>query len=121
MFSGYERGSVASASLYEGLIYQSPDLPDFADLRDMAVSPNEPDPLGGGDETATLHEAQASYFSMFEPKAKPRTFLSILADVGYENDLPTSWRIAAIAAIMLIGIIGFAVLVNVVEGLSRLY
>ena len=121
MFASYERENGLAQPVYERLVYQGPDLPLFNDSADMEVPANEQDPLGGGVEGTTLREAQASYFSMFEPQAKPRTLSSILKDAGYENDLSTSWRLAAVLAIMLIGVFGFAILVSVVEGLSRIY
>lgn len=121
LFASHIRVTEASPSVYDGLIYQSPELTRFADLGDMDGPPDELDPLGDGDEETTLHEAQASYFSMFEPQAKPRTLLSILSDARYENDLPTSWRLLAIMAIMLGGVVAFAALVSVAEGLSRIY
>lgn len=121
VFASHSRQNGPSLPVYESLVYQPPGLSQFKKFADIDVPANERDPLGGSGEDATLHEAQASYFSMFGAQAKPRTLLSILADAGYENDLPTSWRLVAILAIMLFGIVGFAVLVNVVEGLSRIY
>ena len=121
VFASYERETGTAPSVYDALIYQSPGLSRFGDLAEMDRLPDEPDPLGGGGEDRTLHEAQASYFSMFESQAKPRTLLSILSETRYENDLPASWRMMAIVAIMFLGIIGFAVLVSIAEGLSRIY
>ena len=121
LFTSHERQGDLSPPTYEALVYQRPDLSRFAEHADIGVPASEQDPLGGSGEDATLHEAQASYFSMFEASAKPRSLLSILADTGYENDLSASWRLAVILAIMLFGVVGFAVLVNVVEGLSRIY
>ena len=120
MFAGHERQHALSAPAYDALVYQHPDLSRNERYGDINLSPIERDPVGGGRDT-TLHEAQASYFGLFEGGAKPRTLSSILADAGYENDLPTLWRLVAILAIMLFGVIGFAILVNVVEGISRLY
>ncbi len=121
MFASYERENGFAQPVYERLVYQRPDLPLFNDSADIGVSANEQDPLDGSVEGTSLHEAQASYFSMFEPQAKPRTLSSILGGARLENDLPTSWRIAAVLAIMVLGIIGFAILVSVVEGISRIY
>lgn len=121
MYVRHVRRSEPSLSAYEKLVYQPPDLSLFEEYGNVSPPANERDPLGGGGEGITLREAQAGYFSMFEAKARPLTFRSILAGAGHENDLPTSWRLLIILAIMLFGIIGFALLVNVVEGLSRLY
>ena len=120
VFTSHERQHGLSLPTYESLVYQRPDLLEFEEFGDITLPANEQDPRGGSGEGPMLHEAQASYFGMFEAQAKPRTLLSILAD-GYENDLPTSWRLVAILAIMLFGVVGFAILVNVVEGLSRIY
>lgn len=107
--------------LYERLVYQSPDLSLGCDGAEMDVPSSEQDLLGGSGGHSTLHEAQASYFSMFEHQPKPRTLMSILSDAGYENDLSTSSRLVVVFAIMLFGVVGFAALVSVVEGLSRIY
>ena len=111
----------ADAIIFGAPTYMGSVSWQFKKFAEIDVPTNERDPLGGSGEDATLHEAQASYFSMFKASAKPRSLLSILADTGYENDLSASWRLAVILAIMLFGVVGFAVLVNVVEGLSRIY
>lgn len=121
LFASYERENGFPQPIYESLVYQCPDIPLYDEAAHMVAPANEQDPLGGSGEGTTLHEAQASYFGMFESQAKPRTLSSILSDVGYENDLSTSWRLVAVLAIMLAGVLGFAILVSVVEGLSRIY
>lgn len=121
LFTSHERQGDLSRPIYEALVYQRPDLSRLAEQAHVGLPASERDPLGGSGEGATLHEAQASYFSMFEAPAKPRSLSSILTAVEYENDLPTSWRLVVILAIMIFAVVGFAVLVNVVEGLSRIY
>lgn len=120
MFMRHARRCEPSTLPYDALVYQHPGLSGRAEYGDIDLPSNEQDPLGGG-EGATLHEAQASYFSMFEAEAKPRTLSSVLTGVSRENELPTSWRLVVILAIMLLGVVSFALLVNVVEGVSRLY
>ena len=121
MFMSCERENGLAPQVYESLVYQSSGLPLYADEGQITGSPSEQDPLGGSRGSSTLHEAQASYFGMFESQAKPRTLSSILSQSGYENDLSTTWRLFAVLVIMLAGVFGFAILVSVVEGLSRLY
>jgi DNA-binding CsgD family transcriptional regulator len=121
MFASYERENGLSRRLYESLVYQSPDLPHTPEAVQMVEPPSEQDPMGGSKASSTLHEVQASYFGMFEPRSKPRTLSSILSQSGYENDLSTTWRLFAVLVIMLAGVFGFAMLVSVVEGLSRIY
>lgn len=121
LFASFERENAIVQPVYESLVYQRPDLSHLDELADMELPVNERDPLNGSAGAATLHEAQAGYFGMFESHAAPRTLSSILSQFGYENDLSTTWRLVAVLAIMLAGIFGFAILVSVVEGLSRIY
>lgn len=111
--------ALPSNSLYQSLIYQRPDLQEHDESGEKQASPNELNPLGGGRED-TLHEARAAYFAP-APLAETRFLSSVLKGAHYENDLPVSWRLAIILGIMLAGIAGFSVLVNLVEGLSRIY
>jgi DNA-binding CsgD family transcriptional regulator len=121
MFASYERENGLTPRIYESLVYQSSGLSRHTEAAQMIEQPSEQDPMGGSKDSSTLHEAQASYFGMFEPSVKPRTLSSILMQSGYENDLSTTWRLVAVLVIMLAGIFGFAILVSVVEGLSRIY
>ena len=121
MFASYERANGLEPHIYESLVYQSSGLPLYPDPAQMVEPPIEQDPMDGSKEGSTLHEAQASYFGMFESHARPRSLSSILSQSGYENDLSTTWRLLTILAIMLAGVFGFAILVSIVEGLSRIY
>jgi len=116
----HERDEAQPAhSLYQSLIYQRPDLQEHPESSEKRPSPDELNPLGGG-TAHTLHEARAAYFAP-APQAETRFLSSVLKGAHYENDLPASWRLAIILGIMLAGIAGFSVLVNLVEGLSRIY
>ena len=119
LYLDHEREAAPTPSLYESLIYQRPDLHPREETRKTDLPPGERNPLGGGAANATLHEAQASYFTAFPPAATP-SFRSVLNNARYENNLPPLWRLLIIFGIMLAGILGFAVLVNIVEGLSRI-
>lgn len=121
MFAGYERENGLEPRIYESLVYQSSGLSLYPEAGQMTEPPSEQDPVGGSKEGSTLHEAQARYFGMFEQQANPRRLSSILSDAGYENDLPASWRIASVFVIMILGVFGFAILVSVAEGISRIY
>lgn len=119
LFDDERDASATPGSLYQSLIYQRPDLHSPSETDENALSPGEPNPLGDG-AVRTLHEAQAGYFAGV-PQAETPALLSVLKGAHYENDLPASWRLAIILGIMLAGIAGFSVLVNLVEGLSRIY
>ncbi len=121
MFASYERDHGLAPRVYESLVYQSSDLPNYPEEAQLILPHGEQDPLGGSKESSTLHEAQSSYFGMFESQTKPRMLSSILSQSGYENDLSTTWRLLAVLVIMLAGVFGFAILVSAAEGLSRIY
>lgn len=121
VFVSYARENAPTPQLYESLVYQRPDISKYPEAAQVVGPPGEQDPLGGSKVSSTLHEAQASYFGMFESLPKTRTLSSILSQSEYENDLSTTWRLVAILVIMLAGVFGFSILVSVVEGLSRLY
>jgi DNA-binding CsgD family transcriptional regulator len=120
LFMNHERQCGHAGPVYDALVYQRPDLLQFGEFGEIGASASDQGSLGGG-EGATLHEAQASYFSMSDAQARPSTLSSVFAYAGRDNELPVSWRLGVILAIMVLAIIGFALLVNVVEGISRIY
>lgn len=122
MLVDYERGEIFPSTIYQSLVYQSPDLPPPPLGSETGASPGERNPLGGGMSGSTLHEAQAAYFAPFS-QAAPPSLSTVLPGVkfDFENDLPVHWRLVIILAIMIGGVLGFSVLVNIAEGLSRIY
>lgn len=122
MLTDFERGGIFPSTIYQSLVYQSPDLPPSLPAGETGASPGERNPLGGGMSGSTLHEAQATYFAPF-PQAAPPSLSTVLSGVkfDFDNDLPIHWRLFIILAIMIFGVFGFAVLVNIAEGLSRIY
>jgi DNA-binding CsgD family transcriptional regulator len=118
--SAFFEARPATQAPYQSLVYQSPDLFVRDDSGDLDVSAGGDKPVGDM-SGAMLHEDQASYFSGPKPRRKPRSFWLDLFEEKRENKLTTQSRIFVMVLMMVLALLGFAILVSVLEGLSRLY
>jgi DNA-binding CsgD family transcriptional regulator len=105
---------------YQSLVHQSPDLSSRDDSADQQASANGISP-NADTVGAMLHETQASYFSGSKSQRQPQSFWLDLFEEKRENKLTTQSRILVMVLMMVFSLLGFAILVSVLEGLSRLY
>lgn len=120
MFAKHEkRNAAADPKLYDQLVYQSSDLPRYRYARDEKASSGEWNPpnVRGQDE---LRDEQAFFSHDAFQSAQNSSFLSVLFETKRENNLSIPARAGLMVLIMMIGLLAFALLVNVAEGLSRL-
>ncbi len=107
------------ALVYEPLVYQQPDLATPANFANLASSPgtlDRPDDEADG----TLHEYQERYFATASQGTTHASPWPVLLGAGRENTLSVHSRIAVMVLIAILAVLGFAALVSVAEGLSRL-
>lgn len=120
MFTRHDKHHAAGDPiLYDDLVHQSSDLPRYRYARDNKSSSGEwsPPNVRGHDE---LRDEQAFFaHDAFQSTAKP-SFLSVLFEAKRENKLSIPVRVTLIVLIMVVGLLAFALLVNLAEGLSRL-
>ena len=113
-----ETGGLDS-DIYESLVYQSSDLPQYRYARNDGSSADEWSPSVDSGETE-LRESQAFIFDQPARASKWSTLFSALFEVDRENQLSISARLGLMLLIMMTGLIAFALLVSVAEGLSRI-
>lgn len=104
---------------YQRLVYQRSYLSEASKNAEEDPSPDGVS-LTGDMVGATLREMQANYLCSPISTNQPRPFWSVLFEVGRENDLAVGTRIFLMVAIMLLSLLSLAVLVSILEGLSRL-
>lgn len=107
------------SDIYETLVNQSSDLPQYRYARKEGVSVDELSPSTDSGETE-LRESQAFVFDRPAQASKWSTLFSVLFDVERENHLSVGTRAILMLSIVIIGLVAFALLVNVAEGLSRM-
>lgn len=102
------------------LVYQSPELPGSNKIGDKVASPGELDRSGGG-PTSTLHQPQAAYGTGFQPWEDRRSWMSVLLEAGRTNELTPTARTLVIGVTTLLAILSLAMIVSLVEGMSRVF
>jgi DNA-binding CsgD family transcriptional regulator len=108
-----------SQPVYQSLVYQRPDLPPYVPIDKQGLSEVDTMSVEDMDDTA-LHDVSHGYFAMPEPRKQYQPFWSALFDGEIENNLTARIRIAAMMLILFVGLLGFAILVSILEGLSRI-
>jgi DNA-binding CsgD family transcriptional regulator len=111
--------SIRDDQLYGSLVYQRPDLsdpPHFVESEPSLGTLDRPSD-GVGHE---LHEHQERYFAQAVQTATDASIWSVLVGTQRENELSVQSRIAVMVLIAVFAILGFAALVSVAEGLSRI-
>ena len=120
MFAKHEQlHATEYPALYDDLVYQSSGLPRYRYARDERASSGEwnPPEVRGQNE---LHDEQAFFSHETFQSAPSSSFLSVLFEARRENNLSIPVRAGLILLIMIVGLLAFALLVNLAEGLSRL-
>ncbi|MEP0144502.1 MAG: helix-turn-helix transcriptional regulator [Parasphingorhabdus sp.] len=107
------------SDIYQTLVYQSSDLPQYRYARKEGASADERSPSVDSGETE-LRESQAFVFNRPARASKWSTLFSALFEVDRENQLSISARLGLMLLIMMTGLVAFALLVSVAEGLSRI-
>ncbi len=108
-----------SADVCQTLVHQSSGLPKYRYARKEGALIDELSPSTDSGE-AELRDAQAFVFDKPAQNPKRSTLLSALFDVDRENQLSIGTRTALMIFIMVSGLVAFALLVNLAEGISRL-
>lgn len=108
----------ANANLWEGLVYQVPDLAAHDERVSVAGSPGHMDPPGGG---YALHQTQALYMDSPRSWTERRSWLAVLLEAGRTNDLTPLARTLCIGGIAFGAILSLAAVVSLAEGLSRIF
>ncbi len=105
---------------YQPLVYQHPDLFGMSEPAITEMS-NGKENQPHGTNAAMLHTSQMAYHasSDFEPRSKLLEL--VFGANGKANELGTISRVVAILAIAVGSVLIFAILVSVIEGLSRLF
>jgi DNA-binding CsgD family transcriptional regulator len=105
--------------VYEPLVYQRPDLSNAAQIGNLAPSPGTLDRPGDGvgDE---LHEFQERYFANASRVVPRPSIWSVLVGAQHDNGLSVQARVVVMILIAMCAVMGFAALVSVAEGLSRI-
>lgn len=116
---GGETGSETDDSLYDPLVYQRPDVPNLPEYATYGSSANRSNRLGDG-ASDELHEYQERYFAGVGQTHQPASVWHQLVGVQHENNLSVQARIAIMAIIAVGAVLGFAALISIAEGLSRL-
>lgn len=104
---------------YDALVHQSSDVPNFRYARNAGASVGEWSPSAGSVETE-LREERPFFFEKAEDSPEQSALFSALFETRRENQLSTGARLAAMLAIVISGLVAFALLVNLAEGLSRI-
>jgi DNA-binding CsgD family transcriptional regulator len=104
---------------YDDLVYQYSGL---SEGHDSAMFPASPDTLNrsGAGASDELHDYQERYFANAMQGNIRTSFWSVLVEEGRENQLSIRTRIAVMILIAVCAVFGFAALISVAEGLSRL-
>lgn len=102
------------------LVYQRPELQGPSGIGDEDASPGELD-RSGGRPTSTLHQPQAAYGTGFQPWVERRSWISVLLEAGRTNELTPTVRTLVIGVTTLLAIASLALMVNVSEGMSRVF
>lgn len=105
-------------ALWEGLVYQVPDLAARVDPVSVAGSPGRMDPPGGG---YALHQTQALYMGNPGGSVGGRSRFAVLLEAGRTNDLTPLARTLCIGGIAFAAILSLAAVVSLAEGLSRIF
>lgn len=108
-----------SLDICQTLVNQSSGLPKYRYARKEGALIDEPSPSIGSGE-AEFRDAQAFVFDKPVQNPKRSTLLSALFDVDRENQLSIGTRMVLMIIIMVTGLVAFALLVNLAEGMSRL-
>jgi DNA-binding CsgD family transcriptional regulator len=112
-------GPIETNGLYQGLIYQSPELPQPCPESDKDPSLDEWNP--DSDRVATvLRESQAVFFADAFPSDRPPSWKSVLFAVERENALKPLARTFAILIIILLSLLALSALISLAEGFSRI-
>lgn len=104
---------------YESLVYQRPDLLSDAQTGNQSGSTESAMPTGDT-SGSMLNEVHASYVGLAKTKSQTQSFWSALLEGKRENNLTVGMRLLLMVLIMVLGLLGFAILVSAIEGLSRL-
>jgi DNA-binding CsgD family transcriptional regulator len=102
--------------LWEGLVYQVPDLSPRPGSASVGTSPGRSDQPDGG---YALHQTQAAYADAGWMKVRP--WHAVLTEAGRTNDLTPLARTLCIGGLALIAIMSLAAIVSLAEGLSRIF
>lgn len=105
-------------TLWEGLVYQVPDLAARDDHVSVVGSLGHMDPPGGG---YTLHQTQAAYMGNVGEWVAGRSWHAVLLEAGRTNDLTPLARTLCIGGIAFAAILSLAAVVSLAEGLSRIF
>ncbi len=117
---GHEsRTKSGGSEAYDTLVNQSSDIPQYRYARKGGASTGERSPSVDSGETE-LREDQAFIFNKPVQAPKWFTLFSTLFEVDRENHLSTGERAILMLLIVVSGLVVFALLVNLAEGLSRL-
>jgi DNA-binding CsgD family transcriptional regulator len=111
--------------IYDSLVYQPSELSEARKLAMLQMSPdnlNQP-----GDRTVTpdvaydtLHDFHASYDGGAGNNASGPSSWLVQVGIGRKNELTLFARICVIILITIASVLGFATLITIAEGLSRL-
>ncbi|MEP4215478.1 MAG: helix-turn-helix transcriptional regulator [Parasphingorhabdus sp.] len=104
---------------YDALVHQSSEVPNFRYARNADASVDEWSPSADSVETE-LREQQPFFFEKAENSPEQSALFSALFETKRENQLSTGARLVVMLAIVISGLVAFALLVNLAEGLSRL-
>ena len=104
---------------YQNLVNQSPDLPHYRYARNEGALIDEPSPSVDSVKTE-LRDEQMFIFDTNVEAPDQSTLFSALFETNRENRLTIGERVVVMLLIMFTGLIAFALLVNLVEGVSRL-
>lgn len=104
---------------YDALVHQSSDVPNYRYARNAEASVDEWSPSTDSVETE-LREEQPFFFEKVEDSPEQSALFSALFETRRENQLSTGARLAVMLAIVIFGLVAFALLVNLAEGLSRI-
>jgi DNA-binding CsgD family transcriptional regulator len=109
----------AGSPLCDDLVYQHSGLFDPGDSAMLASSPDTLNRSGDG-ASDELHDYQERYFANALQRDTRSSIWSVLVEEGRENQLSTQARIVVMILIAACAVFGFAALISVAEGLSRL-
>jgi DNA-binding CsgD family transcriptional regulator len=109
----------AAAPLCDDLVYQHSGLFDPCDSTMIAPSPDTLNRSGDG-ASDELHDYQERYFANALQRDTRSSIWSVLVEEGRENQLSAQARIVVMILIAACAVFGFAALISVAEGLSRL-
>lgn len=109
----------ASDAIYEQIIYRPSGLSGDTASRQLDPPLGERNPAGGGDADM-LRKGQARYSIAPDQSARTHPLVSVLEEMRRRSVRDPATKTLVIAAIAIVTILAFALLVNLVEGVSRL-